>query len=154
MTTILQTTFLNAFSFTENFPTLIHNSMNVISDGAVDQIHKSHNALIPDPSMHHSVQKCAHFCSEQCIVVHWTGASWDLWDWSNDNKPLTEPVMYPIRRYRQYPDNKVHGANMGPTWGRQDPGGPHFGHVNVAIWVYMRLRSLMGSFVGLLVTWL
>ena len=23
------------------------------------------------------------------------------------------------------PDNKVHGANMGPIWGRQDPGGPH-----------------------------
>ena len=23
------------------------------------------------------------------------------------------------------PDSKVHGANMGPTWGRQDPGGPH-----------------------------
>ena len=25
------------------------------------------------------------------------------------------------------PDNKVHGANMGPIWGRQDPGGPHVG---------------------------
>ena len=23
---------------------------------------------------------------------------------------------------------------MGPTWGRQDPGGPHVGHVNLAIW--------------------
>ena len=23
------------------------------------------------------------------------------------------------------PDSKVHGANMGPIWGRQDPGGPH-----------------------------
>ena len=23
------------------------------------------------------------------------------------------------------PDSKVHGANMGPTWGRQDPGGLH-----------------------------
>ena len=34
-----------------------------------------------------------------------------------------------------YPDSKVHGANMGPTWGRQDPGGPHVGHVNLAIWV-------------------
>ena len=22
------------------------------------------------------------------------------------------------------PDSKVDGANMGPTWGRQDPGGP------------------------------
>ena len=32
------------------------------------------------------------------------------------------------------PDSKVHGANIGPTWGRQDPGGPHVGHVvNLAI---------------------
>ena len=29
--------------------------------------------------------------------------------------------------------SKVHGANMGPTWGRQDPGGPHVGHTNLAI---------------------
>ena len=27
-------------------------------------------------------------------------------------------------------DSKVHGANMGPTWGRQDPGGPHVGPMN------------------------
>ena len=32
------------------------------------------------------------------------------------------------------PDSKVHETNMGPTWGRQDPGGPHVGHVNLAIW--------------------
>ena len=32
------------------------------------------------------------------------------------------------------PDSKVHGAHMGPTWGRQDPGGPHVGHVNLVIW--------------------
>ena len=31
------------------------------------------------------------------------------------------------------PDNKVHGANMGPIWGRQDPGGPHVGPMNFAI---------------------
>ena len=24
-------------------------------------------------------------------------------------------------------DSKVHGANMGPIWGHQDPGGPHVG---------------------------
>ena len=35
------------------------------------------------------------------------------------------------------PDSKVHGANMGPIWGRQDPGGPHVGPMNFAIWVYM-----------------
>ena len=34
-----------------------------------------------------------------------------------------------------YRDSKVHGANTGPTWGRQDPSGPHVGHVNLAIWL-------------------
>ena len=34
-----------------------------------------------------------------------------------------------------YPDNKVHGANMGPIWGRQDPGGPDVGPMNFATWV-------------------
>ena len=33
------------------------------------------------------------------------------------------------------PDSKVHGANMGPIWGRQDPGGPHVGPMNFTIWV-------------------
>ena len=32
------------------------------------------------------------------------------------------------------PDSKIHGDNVGPTWGRQDPGGPHVGHMNFAIW--------------------
>ena len=31
-------------------------------------------------------------------------------------------------------DRKVHVANMGPVWGRQDPGGPHVDPMNVAIW--------------------
>ena len=37
------------------------------------------------------------------------------------------------------PDSKVHGANMGPTWGWQNPGGPHVGHVNLAIREYLLL---------------
>ena len=31
-------------------------------------------------------------------------------------------------------DSKVHGANMGLISGRQDPGGPHLGPMNFAIW--------------------
>ena len=37
----------------------------------------------------------------------------------------------------QYPDSKVHGAYMGPTWGRQDPGGPYVGPMNLAIRVVL-----------------
>ena len=36
-----------------------------------------------------------------------------------------------------YPDSKVHGANMGPIWGWQDPDGPHVGPMKFAIWVVM-----------------
>ena len=32
------------------------------------------------------------------------------------------------------PDSNVHGANMGPIWGRQEPGGPHVGPMNFPIW--------------------
>ena len=32
------------------------------------------------------------------------------------------------------PDSKVHQANMGLIWGRQDPGGSHVGPMNLAIW--------------------
>ena len=42
------------------------------------------------------------------------------------------------------PDCKVHGANMGPIWGRQDPGGSHVGPMNLAIWgVYRRGPNLV-----------
>ena len=36
-----------------------------------------------------------------------------------------------------YPDNKVHGVKMGPTWVLSAPDGPHVGPMNVAIRVYL-----------------
>ena len=36
----------------------------------------------------------------------------------------------------KYPDNKIHGANMGPTWVLLAPGGPHVGPINLVIRVY------------------
>ena len=38
-----------------------------------------------------------------------------------------------VQRREKFPDSKVHEAYMGPTWGRQDPGGPHFGPMNLPI---------------------
>ena len=58
-------------------------------------------------------------------------------------KPFHEPMMTMVSKghiviyyHNQLliPDSKVHGANMGPIWGRQDPGGPHVGPMNLAIW--------------------
>ena len=41
----------------------------------------------------------------------------------------------PIRqKWINTPDSKVYGANLGPTWCRQDPGGPHVDPMNLAIW--------------------
>ena len=39
-----------------------------------------------------------------------------------------------VAMHRNVPDSKVHGAKMGPRWGRQEPGGPHVGPMNFAIW--------------------
>ena len=45
------------------------------------------------------------------------------------------------------PDSKIHGANMGPIWGRQDPGGPHVGPMNFAIWaVIFQTVPRIGSY--------
>ena len=40
------------------------------------------------------------------------------------------------------PDSKVHGAYMGPIWGRQDPGGRHVGPMNFVIWGYLDWTNL------------
>ena len=45
----------------------------------MDLLHKSHNVPGQYPTMHHSEQKCAHFCSELCILGYGTGTLWDLW---------------------------------------------------------------------------
>ena len=34
----------------------------------IDLFHKSHNVTVPYPTMHHQEQKCAHICSEWCMV--------------------------------------------------------------------------------------
>ena len=46
--------------------------------------------------------------------------------------PSVKLYVSPISNHT-IPDSKVHGAYMGPTWGRQDPGGPHVGPMNLAI---------------------
>ena len=43
------------------------------------------------------------------------------------------------------PHSNVHGAYMGPTWGQQDPGGPHVGPMNIAIGDYIARDQNKGS---------
>ena len=49
------------------------------------------------------------------------------------DNPLASQLLLGSSSCSNNPDYKVHGANMGPTWGRQDPGWPHVGPMNVAI---------------------
>ena len=42
-------------------------------------------------------------------------------------------AVYNATWYWTIPDNKVHGANMGPTWVLSAPDGPHVGPMNLAI---------------------
>ena len=53
----------------------------------------------------------------------WLEMTWHSWDIN----VMRLPCSY------NYPDSKVHGANMGPTWVLSAPGGPHVGPMNLAI---------------------
>ena len=55
---------------------------------------------------------------------------WDalrpMWHHCNSIILVTDSLWcHDIGLHYDIPDSKVHGANMGPIWGRQDPGGPH-----------------------------
>ena len=51
------------------------------------------------------------------------------------------------------PDSKVHGANVGPIWGRQVPGGPHVGPMNFAIWWHITASQLVNKYVTVGFLW-
>ena len=42
-------------------------------------------------------------------------------------------------------DSKVHVANMGPIWGQQDPGGTHFGPMNLISAEFSRSQFLLSQ---------
>ena len=60
--------------------------------------------------------------------------NWNAIGSANDLFPVwTKAITW--TNHHVFPDSKVHGAKMGPIWCRQDPGGPHVGPMNLAIWV-------------------
>ena len=70
-----------------------------------------------------------------CIYIsyHFSSLRWSRY--LNLSSWYKEPGHLQRTYYLPYPDSKVHGANMGPTWGRHDPGGPHVGPMDLAITV-------------------
>ena len=43
---------------------------------------------------------------------------------------LPKSYIFIQENLKMSPDSKVHGANMGPIWGRHDPGGAQVGPMN------------------------
>ena len=64
-----------------------------------------------------------------CIMIN----TWGLW--RPTYKDMISFVIHVSILKITAPDNKIHEANMGPVWGRQDPGGSHVGPMNFTIWV-------------------
>ena len=69
--------FYTLLNFTQLVFTYLPSNLQLL----IDLINKSQNAPVPYPTMLHSEQRCAHFCSEWSIVGYGTGAFWDLWNW-------------------------------------------------------------------------
>ena len=68
---------------------------------------------------HFLLNETGHICFLNCYVE----IVWKAW-------PKLEYNKNSIKLTAFTPDSKVHGANMGPIWGPQDPGGPHVGPMN------------------------
>ena len=58
---------------------------------------------------------------------------------------ILDLVCCESRSVRSNPGSKVHEANMGPIWGRQDSGGPHVAPMNLAILVVLLLRGKLAG---------
>ena len=71
-------------------------------------------------------------CPQVILVSKW--GPWLIYSISHNAPTVVLCFIYCVY-IRSSPDSKVHGANMGPIWGQQDPGGSDVGPMNLAIWV-------------------
>ena len=71
-----------------------------------------------------------HYC-EWVVIIH----SYHNFSSGFGKLHTNSDEQQQVQLYGSFPGSNVHGANMGPIWGRQDPGGPHVGPMNFAIWV-------------------
>ena len=83
------------------------------------------------------------------LVVDFDTVFYTEWYWEFTLETNLEyNIIYSMIQHRRkqkngliistYPDNKVYGANMGPTWVLSAPGGPHVGHMNIVIWDHLQ----------------
>ena len=67
------------------------------------------------------------------------------WIWRIKNMQMIDCFWLCLSHFCSFPDSKVHGANMRPIWGRQEPGRPHVGPINFAIWVRIGMIRKVAS---------
>ena len=90
--------------------------------------------------MNHIIQLLYVFPSGPSGCVNQTDLCGQDLPWTQELCNLHSHLGWPGKHHRQTgagkcADSKVHGANMGPICGRQDPGGPHVSPMNFVIWV-------------------
>ena len=70
-------------------------------------------------------------------IIKQNGGWYSLSDFRNERlyNMLNDTDFRGVTVRNDYPDSKVHGASMGPIWGRQDPDGPRVDPMIFAIWV-------------------
>ena len=86
------------------------------------RIHHSHKLEQNGPSLRFAGEKV---CPVHLNIMYTVRASFGFL-WPGIHRCYTGILQC-------YPDSKVHGAKMGPIWGRQDPDGPHIGPMNFAV---------------------
>ena len=74
--------------------------------------------------------KCVHLMTSSCSPIFFRIVSLALRQSYDCPGVINEATLRNLsvsasKGVTNTPDNKVHGANMGSIWGRQDPGGPH-----------------------------
>ena len=86
--------------------------------------------------------KFPHLEKKRLCIEPGPGVSWPHMQASNKSCYVTDIEWLSLQK-RTVPDIKVHGDNMEPTWGRQDPGGPHVGPMSLAIWGCQQSITIM-----------
>ena len=111
--------------------TLTHRVWHFMDDIWLHLLHQTNISMLFDTSL---TAVCMH-----PIANIWTLVQAQVWCRTGNN-PLPDPMLTTI-----YPDNKVHGANIRPTWVLSAPDGPHIGPMNLAIRVWPHMASLRHS---------
>ena len=76
-----------------------------------------------------------------------TGAAGDRRAVTTTTPPLSKGITHDTYTYNEtYPWQPSSWANMGPSWGRQDPAGPHVGPMNFAISDRLRRRNASNAY--------